>query len=342
MRVLLVKMSSLGDVVHALPAVSDAAGHGIHFDWVVEEAFAAIPGWHPGVHKVLPIAWRRWRRHVLAERHSLAGFVRTLRGENYDLVLDAQGLYKSAVVTRLSRARQRAGFGFTSAREPAAAFAYQRRVGVARGGHAVDRLRALFAGVFGYACPASAPDFGLHLQPDERAERRCLLLHGTTWASKHWPADMWRSLAMDLARDGWLVEIPWGNAREHRRALSIAAEVPGIRVLDAMSLADVGRRLAGAGLVVGVDSGLAHLAGALGVPTVVLYGSTSAVRTGVRGARVRSLQSQLPCAPCLSRDCRYRGEPVCWQGEAVSPPCYALLPPERVREETVRLLERPE
>ena len=168
MRVLLVKMSSLGDVVHALPAVTDAAAHGIEFDWVVEEAFATIPAWHPAVRNVLPIAWRRWRSRLLTERGQLGAFIRDLRNRRYDLILDAQGLIKSAVVTKLARAPARAGFSFTSAREPAAAFACDRRVIVPQGGHAVDRLRTLFAATFGYADPVSAdvpsqPDFGLHL-----------------------------------------------------------------------------------------------------------------------------------------------------------------------------------
>lgn len=340
MRVLLVKMSSLGDVVHALPAVTDAAAQGVRFDWVVEEAFAAIPGWHPAVEHVLPIAWRRWRRHLLAERAPLAAFARSLRERDYDLILDAQGLLKSAAITALARAPVRAGFGFTAAREPAAAFAYGRRVSVPKGGHAVDRLRQLFAAVFGYPGPVSPPAFGLHLEPEARATRRCLLLHGTTWASKHWPETLWRALAADLAAAGWSVEIPWGNAQERSRAERVAAGVPGAHVLDALTLTGLARRIAGAGLVIGVDSGLSHLAGALGVPTVVVYGSTSAMRTGVRGPRVSSLQSDLHCAPCLARDCRYRGEPLHWRGEAVSPPCYALLPPERVREEAERLLKQ--
>lgn len=340
MRVLLVKMSSLGDVVHALPAVTDAAARGVRFDWVVEEAFAAIPGWHPAVDAVLPIAWRRWRRRLRAERRPLAAFVSALRAREYDLILDAQGLLKSAAVTALGRAPRRAGFAFTSAREPAAAFAYGRRVPVPTGGHAVDRLRDLFAAALGYPAPTSPPEFGLRLEPEDRSARRCVLLHGTTWPSKHWPEGMWQALAGELAADGWQLELPWGSDEERRRAERISAAAPGAAVLDALPLAALGSRIAGAGLVVGVDSGLAHLAGALGVPTVVVYGSTSALRTGVRGSRVASLQSTLHCSPCLARDCRYRGQPLHWRGEAVSPACYALLPPERVREVAVRLLPR--
>jgi heptosyltransferase I len=153
MRVLVVKMSSLGDVVHALPAVSDAAtalaSRDITFDWVVEEAFAAIPSRHPAVAEVLPIAWRRWRGDLRAHRPALQSFVRRLRGRRYDVVLDAQGLVKSAAVTALARGGVKAGLSRRSAREAAAAWAYGRRIVVPREQHAVDRLRQLFASALG-------------------------------------------------------------------------------------------------------------------------------------------------------------------------------------------------
>lgn len=341
MRVLLIKMSSLGDVVHALPAVTDAAAHGVVFDWVVEEAFAAIPQAHPAVQRVLPIAWRRWRKQLARERGAMAGFARTLREEHYDLILDAQGLIKSAAVNLLGRSSRRAGLNFTSAREPWSAFACNRRVTVAMGDHAVSRLRALFAGALGYEMPETTPDFGLS-PAEERSARICLLLHGTTWASKHWPESMWRALAEDLVAAGWQVSLPWGGDEERQRAERIAAAAEGIDVLPALSLAELGDRIGQAGLVVGVDSGLTHLAGAKGRPTVVVYGSTSAVRTGALGDRVVNLQSELACAPCLNRTCRYRGETLRWRGEAVQPACYAQLSPERVRDEAMRLLERSE
>jgi heptosyltransferase-1 len=339
MRVLLIKMSSLGDVVHALPAVTDAAANGVVFDWVVEEAFAAIPQAHPGVRRVLPIAWRRWRKNLIRERAAMAAFTRLLREERYDLVLDAQGLIKSAMVNLLGRSADRAGLNFTSAREPWSAFACNRRVTVPVGDHAVWRLRALFAGALDYALPNGAPDFGL--EPSVvAAERRCLLLHGTTWASKHWPEFMWQVLARDLAAAGWHVAVPWGGEEERQRAQRIAEAADGVEVMPALSLAELGEKIGQAGLVVGVDSGLTHLAGAMGRPTVVIYGSTSAVRTGAVGDRVVNLQSALECSPCLNRTCRYQGEVPKWRGEAVQPACYAHLSPERVRDGAMALLDR--
>ena len=340
MRALLIKMSSLGDVVHALPAVTDAAAHGVIFDWVVEEAFAAIPEAHTGVRRVLPIAWRRWRKNLAGERQALSAFARTVREEDYDLILDAQGLIKSAAVALIGRSRKRAGLNFTSAREPWSAFAANQRVTIPVGDHAVARLRSLFAGALGYPVPADEPKFGLVAPAGEG--QRCLLLHGTTWDSKHWPETMWLALARQLAADGWRVALPWGGDEERQRAERIAAGATGIEVLPAMSLQALMAEIGQAGLVVGVDSGLTHLAGALGRPSVVIYGSTSAVRTGVVGDRVLNLQSDLYCSPCLNRRCRYRGEAELWQGEVVQPACYAQLSPERVRDEAMKLLNRNE
>ena len=261
MRVLLVKMSSLGDVIHALPAVTDAAALGFEFDWVVEEAFASVPARHPGVRRVHPIAWRRWRNTLVAERGSLARFVRSLRSEPYDLVLDAQGLLKSAVVTALARAPARSGLSFTSAREPAAAFFYDSRIPVPQGLHAVDRLRLLFARSLGYPDPTGPAAFGLPVGATEPGRRRCLLLHGTTWPSKHWPERMWRGLAELLCAAGWQVALPWAGADERARAGRIAAGLEDARVLASMSLKELGDLIGGMDLVIGVDSGLTHLAG---------------------------------------------------------------------------------
>ena len=341
MKVLLIKMSSLGDVVHTLPAVTDAVQHGVTLDWVVEEAFQSIPARNASVHKVIPIAWRRWRGNLLANRAALGDFIARLRSERYDLIIDAQGLLKSAAVVVLAKAPVAAGFSFSSAREPAAAFFYGHRIPVPMGGHAIDRLRALFAGALDYQILKAAPDFGLPDPGSGRAVDRCLLLHGTTWASKHWPLQMWQAQAIRLVEAGWRVEVPWGDEAERSRATEIAAVSDGVRVLDAMNLDALVDHIARVGLVVGVDSGLTHLAAALAVPTLVLYGATSALMTGARGSRVVNLQSDLGCSPCLRRQCRYSGEPLRWQGEAVSPACYAGLNPERVSAQVIRLLEDP-
>ena len=328
MKVLLVKMSSLGDVVHALPAVTDAGRSGVRFDWVVEQAYQAVPACHPAVERVLPIAWRRWRRRLWRSRRELQSFLRGLADERYDLVIDSQGLLKSALVVNRSRAVEKVGFCRRSAREPVAARFYDRCVDVPVGRHAIERQRTLFAGALGYVCDAGANiDFGLARQP--APSQRCVFLHGASWATKLWPEAMWIELARLAEGAGLEVVLPWGDSGERARAERIAA-AGGAALLPALSLEELIGELQHARLAVGVDSGLAHLAGALGTPTVVLFGSTSSALTGCRGSSARNLQADFACSPCLSRTCVYRGPSRRWRETVVTPPCYGELDPEKV------------
>lgn len=228
MRVLVIKTSSLGDVIHALPALTDAARAipGIRFDWVVEEGFAEIPTWHPAVDKVIPVAIRRWRKNIWQTLKSgeWRRFKQQVQSTKYDLVIDAQGLLKSAWLTRYVRAPI-AGFDKHSAREPMAARFYSRRLAVARGQHAVERLRQLFAVALGYDLPKGLGDYGLSTEkllglPPKKPF--VLLLHGTTWDTKHWPEAYWRELAERMGRLGVDVKLPWGNAAEKARAERLA------------------------------------------------------------------------------------------------------------------------
>lgn len=337
MHVLLVKLSSLGDVVHTLPAVEDAARHGVTFDWVVEEDFAAVPAMHRGVRRVIRVALRRWRRP--GERHlrEVRSFGRNLRRQRYDLVIDAQGLIKSALIASCSRGRVRAGFDRTSAREPAAALFYSRRAVVAtKNCHAVERTRRLFAAAIGYDRPSENPSFGLEVQND--AEPYCVLVHGTTWESKHWPEAFWTHMASRVMQAGLTPILPWLSEAERRRAESVARQVDGARAVGSMPLDAVADLLARASAVVGVDTGLTHLGAALGRPTVGLFGPTDAKLTGCVGNRARNIQGDIACAPCLRKQCRYRGEALSWRGETVEPACFARLNPDRVWTQVAELL----
>jgi heptosyltransferase-1 len=335
-RALLIKMSSMGDVVHALPAVTDAAGHGVTFDWVVEEAFADIPALHPAVSDVIPIAWRRWRSSLRTSRRELADFWEVLRQRRYDLVLDAQGLVKSGAVALMARGQSKAGFSYGSAREGAAALAYRRRVRVARDQHAIDRQRELFAGVFGYSVPPEL-HYGIARPAQQSGQaQRCVLVHGTTWESKHYPEHLWREVARRARSAGLEVALPWGSDAELERAEAIAPT--GADVLPALNLAELIARLASARLVVGVDSGLAHLSAALDVPTVVIYGSTDSALTGCRGRSVSNLQADFPCAPCLRRECSYAGPEVSLHRQPVRPACYSRVTPDAVWDAATRAM----
>jgi heptosyltransferase-1 len=327
-RVLIIKTSSLGDVLHTLPAVTDAAQQlpGICFDWVVEEPFVEVPAWHAAVDDVIPVALRRWKHrpfHVLRLGEPQAA-VKHLRRQRYDQIIDAQGLVKSAVISRFARG-PRTGLDKNSAREPLAARAYNRTISVARDRHAVARVRQLFAAALGYELPNTGPDYGIRekFQAGER-QPYLVFLHGTTWPTKHWPDAYWIELAALAVQQGLQVKIPWGNALEQQRAEEIAAVNPSIEVLPRMRLGELATVIARARGVVGVDTGLVHLAAALSTPCITLYGSTDPGLIGTVGVAQMHLQAEFPCAPCQERECRYQG------AADVFPACYGSVPPERV------------
>ncbi|MDR2925729.1 MAG: lipopolysaccharide heptosyltransferase I [Azoarcus sp.] len=359
MRILLVKTSSLGDVVHTLPAVTDAARALPHvrFDWVVEEAFAEIPAWHPAVERVIPVALRRWRHHPFARetRSEWKAFRANLNAVSYDFVLDAQGLIKSAWLAGKAHAPVH-GLDFRSAREPLASLAYARRHFVPKERHAVRRTRELFAAAIGYPLPesaqwegdgaglADADAYGLDRARMLSGETentdtpheapRLVLLHGTTWPTKHWPESHWRGLARLAAEAGWNVRLPWGSVTEHERAQRIAKNLGGVHVLPQLPLAGLAGELATATACVAVDTGLGHLAAALDVPTLSLFGSTSPGLTGAWGHRQRRLATDFPCAPCLRKTCLLRSSAsgASAPSSGGDAPCFTRLAPERVWE----------
>ncbi len=347
MRVLLIKTSSMGDVLHTLPALTDAqaAIPGIRFDWVVEEGFAEIPLWHPAVAEVIPVAIRRWRRNPVQALRSgeWKRFKQRLQVHKYDLVLDAQGLLKSAWLTRYASAPV-IGLDKQSAREPLASYWYDERLKVAWGQHAVERVRQLFAQALGYPVPSGVGDYGLdrsYLQAGPVEENYLVFLHGTTWVTKHWPQLYWRQLAELAVARGLEVKLPWGNDAERIRAEQIAKGLPGVQVLPRLPLAGMARILAGARAVVAVDTGLGHLAAALDVPTVSLFGPTNAGFTGAYGNNQRHLTSDFPCAPCMSKTCKYVPTPAdakVFDLRQEQPLCFTRLRPERVITELEELL----
>ncbi len=288
MRVLLIKTSSLGDVVHALPAVNDAAELGFEIDWVVEEAFSEIAELHPGVSKVIPIAWRRWRKSLFSSYKEIREFRRELTNNHYDICLDSQGLLKSGVCSLVSNSNSRVGFDYDSAREPLASLIYHKKILVPRGLHAIDRQRRLFSKALNYPL-SGEPDSGI--KQTSRAKKQIFLLHGTTWESKHWPLDSWIRLATKANSYGLEVLVSWGNEDERRDAEMIVAG-SGATLLPKMALKKLVSRLSESQVVVGVDTGLMHLSAAIGVPTLGLYGPTSAELTGCRGRLVENLQSE--------------------------------------------------
>lgn len=298
-RLLIVKTSSLGDVIHNLPLLADIRAHypDMQFDWVVEEGFADIPALHPAVATVIPVAIRRWRRSLFAPAtwREISAFGQRLRERPYDFILDTQGLLKSALIARAAHG-VRHGQDRRSAREPLAALFYQQTHGVPRGQHAVARNRALAALALGYPMPASPPDYGIcalpMALPAALPSPYIVGLHATSRDSKLWPVENWVALGRELSAQGTHLLLPWGNEKEHLRAQHIANESGQAVVLPRLRLKELASILAGARAVVGVDTGLVHLAVALDLPTVALYTDTDPSLTGVYPAdfqRARNL-----------------------------------------------------
>jgi heptosyltransferase-1 len=305
--ILFIKTSSLGDVIHHMPAVTEArrARPDAHFTWLVEEAFAPLVRLHPAVGEVVPVAWRRWRKSLVspATLAEIGGSLRAIRARRYDEIVDSQGLLRSAVIARMARGR-RHGYDRTSIREPLAAIFYDVRHHVSRDLHAVTRNRILCGLALGYA-PQGAPDYGLErARLAARGGHYAVLLHATARASKQWPQQNWISLGHALAQRGLDLVLPWGTEAERARSENIAAALPRARVPERAPLDAVARLIANAALVVGVDTGLMHLAAALGVPLVAIFSGSRPGLTGPVGSgpiTVLGAEGEMPTVEEVSK-----------------------------------------
>ncbi|PLA75194.1 lipopolysaccharide heptosyltransferase I [Hydrogenovibrio sp. SC-1] len=308
MRILLIKMSSMGDVFHTFPALTDAMQNqpGLVVDWVVEEAFQEIPKWHPVVDQVYSIRLRQWRKHPIRFRQEIKAFFERVNQTHYDLVIDAQGLLKSAwVVSKIKEPI--AGMDWGSAREKLASLFYQHKYPVAKHQHAISRLRELFARVLDYPLPAKETlDYHLATQAWQKlpqlADDYMVFLHGTTWDTKLWPEAYWIELLNRVVAQGKQVVLPWGNEEEKQRAKRIAKTVEsdhtpsGIKAWvpnQKLDLNTMACCLKFAKAVVSVDTGLSHVAAALDVPMVVIYRVTDPDLVGALGNKVRYVVSPL-------------------------------------------------
>lgn len=318
-HVLLIKLSSMGDLIQLLPALSDARAcrPEIRFDWAADAAFAEIPAWHPAVDRVIVSDHRRWRA---AKWDFLRGaapraWLGELRARRYQLIVDVQGSWKSALVTALARGVG-AGLDGRSIREPGAQWLYRRRYRVPPQQLAITRWRSLLAQALDYPQPQGPPDFGLAGRiwpqpPVELAAPTLTFVANATWPTKHWPAAHWQQLIACARAAGYQVVLPWGSAAERERVAVLAAGDAGVVVPPRMALAEVAGLVCASAAVVSVDTGLAHLAAALGRPTLTLYGPTDPRLIAATGPAAQLLQSGArPCVPCGRRHCDtadYRG-----------------------------------
>lgn len=317
MKILVVRLSSLGDILHLFPAISDLRRHfpDAEIHWLVEPAFAEVAGWHSAVDKVITVPLRSHKKTWWKIPSLLGKLRQRLHAENYNIVLDAQGLLKSALLARLAGVPV-FGFAAGSARESLAVRLYQKTAKVPDGLHVIEKNRRLVAAIF--AADISQPaDFGLekfrsqHMQAElsdtlKKVTGRpyIVLLHGTTWNSKYWPEASWEELIRLLTQQGWRCLLPWGNEVERQRAHRMqAAGGEYAQVLPKLSLTELMGILLHARSFVSVESGIGHLAAALDVSGVMLHGPTDPNYSGILGKACQHITSGIYCSPCFRRDC---------------------------------------
>lgn len=289
-RILIVKTTSMGDVIHALPVLHDIRAHNpqMMIDWMVEEPFADLVRANDRVNEIVPVNLRKWRRKGL--RYTVQRWKElkaSLADREYDLVIDLQGLIKSAVLAKAARGPL-AGPGFGYAKEWIAAFFYDKRAGWDPQAHAVERLRELAAALLEYRL--SGPPVFYHLadkshRPSVRGDhskQEIWFLHATARDEKKWSLVSWREMAHRMSDMGYTICLPWGSDAERDQAEAIAKGIDHVQVLPRMGLGELQSRLQSASLVVGVDTGITHLAAALYLPLVALFFATPAWRFAPR------------------------------------------------------------
>ena len=305
MRILLVKTSSLGDVIHNLPVVSDLRRcfPNAQIDWCVEEAFSDIPRLHPEVSEIVPVALRRWRKTLTqwATWREIGKFRKRLGQTYYDVILDTQGLIKSALIARQAKGRH-CGYAAEVARESLAAVFYDETFVIPPNVHAVERNRWLAAAAF--EIPADLPlNYGISTPAVNLSwfvgSRYAVLLTATSRDDKLWDETNWKTIAQNLFKRGLTPVFPSGNAIERQRVERIVSNVPGAIVAPPLKLNELACLIGGSALAIGVDTGLVHLATALRVPTIAVFVASDPALTGVYGSGfIRNLgaQGQAPTA----------------------------------------------
>jgi heptosyltransferase-1 len=332
MRILLIKMSSMGDIFHTFPAISDIKKHfpDAQIDWVVEDSFKEIVEWHPAIHNVIPVHLRRWvKEHNKKAWQEFKTCRNQLRAVTYDYIIDAQGLLKSAVIAKCAKGHGVDGYDKSSARESIARWCYKRQHYIDRDQHAVERTRQLVGKTLGYT-PAPKLNFGInqnftHVQEDPR---KLIFIIGTSWVTKLWSTREWQALTKIAVDEGYRVEIMWGSSDERAIADQIIEYCPqATRPDQRLSITTIAEKLVEAVGVVGLDTGFSHLAGALETPTIAIYGATSPLKVGLIGDHTRNLQLHptLDCMPCHKRQCKWLPE-----NSRDTPPCMADIKAELV------------
>ncbi len=293
-RILIVKVTSLGDVVQTLPVVMDLhrAFPGVEVDWAVDESCAEVVRWSRGVSRVVSAPLRRFKKtRQWRDLRAIAESIRQLRARRYDAVLDLHGVYKSAIIAWMTLASHRFGYRTEDLGEHGARFAYTARFGPRPACDAWQGMRLSAGEALGYAPDWPAvygmrmPTVGQALSSIGNEAAYALFFHATSNEDKKWPTERWVGLGREMISRGMQVLLPWGTSAEYEEARRIAAGAPGVAVLPPLSVLEIGHLIERAALVVGVDTGFVHLAHALQKPAVMMFLATSRQHCGIAGTR---------------------------------------------------------
>lgn len=324
----------MGDMVHSLPAITDAARAlpKLRIDWLVDRAFSEVPAWHSSVQEVIASPPRRLSNLPSRE---FRGFMRELRSRQYDLIVDLQGHWKSAFAASLAKGKT-AGYDRKSVNEWGSHVFYNNNYSVSRNQHSIRRMKELLAQALNYSYDANSIRYGidrtrLPANPFDGKEPYLVFIHSTSWESKCWPEDNWKELITQATQSGFSVALPWGTEAERVRAGRLADKQKAV-VLPPLSISEKASVIAGATGTVGLDTGLSHIAAALDVPSVTMYGATDPFFIGATGKNQVHIESDFECVKCHRSTCNY---PKNMQ----KPACFHKITPSLVWKSLERILK---
>ena len=290
MKVLILKLTSMGDLMHALPALTEAEQNirDISFDWVVDKAFSSVPGWHPAVDKIIKTDHRNWKKEFFSSesREALNLVKKEINATDYDFVVDMQNNLKSAFLSFLSDHKV-SGMDASSSREYPAHWAYSNKVNINKTLHAINRQKELLASSLGYS-PSSDINYGISkikfLEPKMALPARyVVLVQNASWPTKQWPVACWKDLVKHLDGHGVNVLLPSGTKEELLRAKNIASVSEKATALEILTLNEVAYIIDNADYCICSDTGLAHLSAVVNTPSLTLYGPTDVNLIGTKG-----------------------------------------------------------
>ena len=281
----------MGDLMHALPALTEAKDHieDISFDWVVDTNFASVPSWHPSVNKTITTDHRNWRSQFFSKksRESLQQVLNEINGTQYDLVVDMQNNLKSALVSFLSK-HSVTGMDAKSVREYPAHLAYSTKITVDKDLHAIERQKKLLAEALDYSSNMNEVDYGALLEtfikPNMNLPKKyVVLVQNASWITKQWSVEKWQKLVKHFDGKNIKMILPSGNLNELERAKEIASVSTNAEAIDLMPLNEIAYIIKNANFCICSDTGLAHLSALSGTPSITLYGPTETALIGTYG-----------------------------------------------------------